>query len=60
MSRAFGPRRAQWIEIDSADEEVASGDTLELLTRLDLIYRSLVSIQFSLGILGARYPLATS
>jgi transketolase len=47
MSRAFGPRRAQWIEIDSADEEVASGDTLELLTRLDLIYRSLVSIQFN-------------
>jgi transketolase len=47
MSRAFGPRRAVWIEIDRADEGIASSESLALLTRLDLIYRSLVTIQFN-------------
>jgi transketolase len=47
MSRSFGPRRATWIEIDRADEDVATPSSLELLTRLDLIYRSLVTIQFN-------------
>ncbi|MDA0328306.1 MAG: hypothetical protein O2958_04775 [Gemmatimonadetes bacterium] len=47
MSRAFGPRRAVWIEIDRSDENVASVESLALLTRFDLIYRSLVAIQFN-------------
>jgi len=47
MSRDFGPRRAVWIEIDQADPAVASTDSLALLTRFDLIYRSLVAIQFN-------------
>ena len=47
MSRAFGPRRASWIEIDGTDPDVASSSSLELLTRYDLIYRTLVAIQFN-------------
>ncbi len=47
MSRAFGPRRAVWIDIDQADPGVASSDSLALLTRFDLIYRSLVAMQFN-------------
>ncbi len=47
MSRAFGPRRAIWVDIDSADPEITSPDELALLTRYDLIYRTLVAIQFN-------------
>lgn len=47
MSRAFGPRRAEWIEIDQGDPDVASSAALDLLTRYDLIYRTLVAIQFN-------------
>lgn len=47
MSRAFGPRRAIWVDIDSTDPDVASPDELALLTRYDLIYRTLVAIQFN-------------
>jgi len=47
MSRSFGPRRAVWIEVDQPEEDVASPASLDLLTRLDLIYRSLVTIQFN-------------
>ena len=47
MSRSFGPRRATWIEIDHADADVASPEAIDLLTRYDLIYRSLVAIQFN-------------
>ncbi len=47
MSRAFGPRRATWIDVDSTDPEVASADELALLSRFDLIYRTLVAIQFN-------------
>jgi len=47
MTRAFGPRRAVWIEIDQADADVASDEALDLLTRFDLIYRTLVAIQFN-------------
>ena len=47
MSRAFGPRRATWIDIDSADPDVASPAELALLTRYDLMYRTLVAIQFN-------------
>jgi transketolase len=47
MSRAFGPRRADWIEVDQADASIASPQSLALLTRFDLIYRSLVAMQFN-------------
>jgi transketolase len=47
MTRSFGPRRASWIEIDRADEGIASETQLALLSRYDLIYRSLVAIQFN-------------
>lgn len=47
MSRAFGPRRATWIDIDQADPDIATQASLDLLTRFDLIYRSLVAIQFN-------------
>jgi len=47
MSRAFGHRRAIWVDIDSADPEITSPDELALLTRYDLIYRTLVAIQFN-------------
>jgi transketolase len=47
MSRAFGPRRAVWVEIDAADPAVATPESLDLLTRYDLIYRSLVAVQFN-------------
>ena len=47
MSRAFGPRRAVWIDVDTTDPSVASPESLDLLTRFDLIYRTLVAIQFN-------------
>ena len=47
MTRAFGPRRSTWIDIDSADPEVVPTEELELLARYDLIYRTLVAIQFN-------------
>ena len=47
MTRSFGPRRAVWIDIDQPDRDIASPEALERLTRLDLIYRSLVAIQFN-------------
>ncbi|MDH3422613.1 MAG: hypothetical protein OEN00_06450, partial [Gemmatimonadota bacterium] len=47
MSRAFGPRRAMWVEIDQADPAIASDESLALLSRFDLFYRSLVAVQFN-------------
>ncbi len=47
MSRAFGPRRAVWIDIDRADDGVATEESLALLDRFDLFYRSLVAVQFN-------------
>lgn len=47
MTRPFGPRRAVWIEIDRAAPDVASAEALDALTRVDLIYRALVAIQFN-------------
>ena len=47
MSRAFGPRRATWIEITDTDADIASSHAPATLTRLDLLYRSLVTIQFN-------------
>ncbi len=46
MSRAFGPRRAKWIEVNEADAGL-SAEALEQLTRVDLYYRSIVTIQFN-------------
>jgi transketolase len=47
MSRAFGPRRAVWIEVDRADEDIASPEALAHMTRFDLVYRSVVATQFN-------------
>ncbi|HSM59504.1 MAG TPA: hypothetical protein VK849_01850 [Longimicrobiales bacterium] len=47
MSRAFGPRRAEWIEIDQPDPDIAGADILAPLTRFDLLYRSVVATQFN-------------
>jgi len=47
MIRPFGPRRAVWIEVDRPDEGIAPPEELALLTRLDLVYRTLVAIQFN-------------
>ncbi|HSH75498.1 MAG TPA: hypothetical protein VLA09_07445, partial [Longimicrobiales bacterium] len=47
MTRAFGPRRAVWIDVDRADPRVASRESIDLLTRFDLFYRSLVTVQFN-------------
>ncbi len=47
MSRAFGPRRAAWVEVDSTDDGIASSESLEIMTRFDLIYRSIVATQFN-------------
>ena len=49
MTRAFGPRRSTWIDIDSADPDVVPTEELALLTQYDLIYRTLVAIQFNLS-----------
>jgi len=46
-THAFGPRRAVWIDVDEADPAVASADSLVLLSRFDLFYRSLVAVQFN-------------
>jgi len=47
MSRAFGPRRAAWVEVDSTDDGIASSESREIMTRFDLIYRSIVATQFN-------------
>ena len=50
MTRAFRPRRSTWIDIDSADPDVVPTEELALLTQYDLIYRTLVAIQFNFAI----------
>jgi transketolase len=47
MSRAFGPRRAEWIEVDRPDEDIPGAEVRAHLTRFDLIYRSIVATQFN-------------
>ena len=47
MSRAFGPRRADWVEVDSTDDGIASSESLAIMTRFDMIYRSIVATQFN-------------
>ena len=46
MNRAFGPRRATWMEVDEVDPSVDAA-TIAAVERFDLIYRSLVSIMFN-------------
>ena len=45
-TRAFGPRRAAWIEIDAVDGRF-DRSAIEAIERFDLVYRSLVSIMFN-------------
>ncbi len=47
MSRAFGPRRAEWIEVDRPDEDIPGAEVRAHMTRFDLIYRSIVATQFN-------------
>jgi transketolase len=45
MSRAFGPRRAAWVEVTHPDPP--GDDLIAHLTRFDLVYRSLCSVMFN-------------
>ena len=46
MSRAFGPRRSQWITVTEPDQGIVD-DALEHLTTYDLVYRSLSAVLFN-------------
>jgi transketolase len=46
MTRAFGPRRATWTEVEAVDASI-DAETIATVERFDLIYRSLVSIMFN-------------
>ena len=46
MTKAFGPRRADWLTVDEADAEV-DATTVQHLERFDLIYRSVCSVMFN-------------
>jgi len=47
MSRAFGPRRAEWVEVTDPDPDAAGDSLAAELTRYDLVYRSLCSVMFN-------------
>lgn len=47
MSRAFGPRRAEWIRIDQPADLGVSDAEIAHLEAYDLVYRSLVAILFN-------------
>ena len=47
MSRAFGPRRAEWVEVTHPDPGPAGDGLIAELTRYDLVYRSLCSVLFN-------------
>ncbi|MFH1331570.1 MAG: hypothetical protein ABIJ48_13115 [Actinomycetota bacterium] len=47
MSRAFGPRRAEWVEVTRPDPDLAGDGPIGVLTRYDLVYRSLCSVLFN-------------
>jgi len=47
MGRAFGPRRAEWVEVARPDPDLAGGGLAADLTRYDLVYRSLCSVLFN-------------
>jgi len=46
MTKAFGPRRATWIEIDSASTSI-DPTTVAQLERFDLVYRTVCSMMFN-------------
>ncbi|MDH5589356.1 MAG: hypothetical protein OEZ37_04870, partial [Gemmatimonadota bacterium] len=45
MSRAFGPRRAEWIEV-TEPADIAAGD-VSVLEEYDLVYRTLCAVLFN-------------
>ena len=47
MSRAFGPRRAEWIEVDEPGDLGLAPGTLAHFDAYDLAYRTLTSILFN-------------
>jgi transketolase len=47
MSRAFGPRRAEWIEVNEPGDLGLSTDTLAHFESYDLVYRTLTAILFN-------------
>ncbi len=47
MSRAFGPRRAEWIKVTEPVDLGLSKETLAHLQAYDLVYRSLTAILFN-------------
>jgi len=47
MSRAFGPRRAHWVEVAAPDPDAAAEPRVAVLARYDLVYRSLCSVLFN-------------
>jgi transketolase len=47
MSASFGPRRADWIVVDTPASGPGDGSLVESLTSFDLLYRSLVAVMFN-------------
>ena len=47
MSRAFGPRRAEWIKVNEPGEGAPSKESIAHLQAYDLVYRSLTAILFN-------------
>ena len=47
MSRAFGPRRAEWIEVNEPGDLGLSAETLAHFDAYDLVYRTLTAILFN-------------
>lgn len=47
MSRAFGPRRAEWIEVNEPGDLGLSAETLAHFEAYDLVYRTLTAILFN-------------
>jgi transketolase len=47
MSRAFGPRRAEWIKVEEPAELEISDQAIAHLEAYDLIYRSITAIMFN-------------
>ena len=47
MSRAFGPRRAEWIKVDAPQDLGLSEEDIRHLEAYDLVYRTLTAILFN-------------
>jgi transketolase len=45
MMVAFGPRRSSWVEVDRATGD--DSDTIPVVERFDLVYRTLASVMFN-------------